>query len=129
MSRSHFFVVALCLALSACDAFEENLSFVCEGTTETKILTNQEVVSSESSQTRKFIVIRNRKIGNNECPTWSKSLIQCQSIDQSHSLSESSHAYTLTLDRASGEVNETSDTADGYTVFTGKCAPFKGPKL
>ena len=129
MRRSYFFVATLMLVLSACDVFEDNLSFVCEGTTETKTLADQEVVSTEMSQTRKFIVIRNRKIGNNECPNWSKSTIQCQSVDQSHSLSETSKAYMLTLDRSSGEITETSDTPNGYTVFTGKCAPYKGPKL
>ena len=129
MRRLYLFVFALCLALSACDAFEDSLSFVCEGTTENRTLDNNEVVSSESSQTRKFIVFRNRKIGNNECLNWTKSSIQCQSVDQSHSLSEANRAYMLTLDRTSGEVNETSDTLNGYSVFTGKCVPYKGPKL
>ena len=129
MRRAYFSVVALCFVLSACDAFEGDLSYVCEGTTETRVLANQEIVSSDSSRTRKFIVIRDRKIGKNECPTWSQSSIQCQSVDQSHSLSESARAYMLTLDRATGEVTETSDTADGYTIFTGKCMTYKGPKL
>lgn len=129
MHRSFFSVITLCVVLSACDAFEDNLSYVCEGSTETRVLANQEVVSSETSRTRKFIVIRDRKIGKSECPTWSQSTIQCQSVDQSQSLSETARAYMLTLDRATGEVTETSDTADGYAIFTGKCMTYKGPNL
>lgn len=120
---------AFMLLMMGCGVFEENITFVCQGTTETVYLKDGEVSSREISNTRRFIAIKDRKIGNNECMFWSKGRIVCQSSAKSIQHMGESLAYQLNIDRESGETNEHTETANMQRNFRGKCSHYNGPKL
>jgi hypothetical protein len=122
-------MIAVSVFLTACDAFEDNLAFVCQGKTEVSRVENDEVVMSETTNARKFLSIKNRKIGTNECLTWAKDKIICQSAEKSLSMSTDVPVYTLMINREAGTVNESTETASGHTIFKGDCIPYKGPRL
>ena len=117
------------LLSTGCGAFEDNVTFVCQGTTETVYLKDGEVLSRELSNTRRFIAIKDRKIGNNECMFWSKGRIVCQPSPKSMQHVEDELAYQLHIDRESGEVSEHTESAEMQRNFLGKCSRYKGPKL
>ena len=114
---------------TGCGAFEENITFVCQGSTENIYLQDGEVKSREVSHTRRFIAIKDRKAGNNECMFWSKGRIVCQSTAKSIQNMDEGLAYQLNIDRESGETSEYTESLGVHRKFRGKCTRYKGPNL
>lgn len=128
LSLNFTFACVTASSLIACGAFEDNLSYLCEGTSETLNLEEGEVVSREVSHTRRFISIKNRKIGNSDCLFWSDGLVLCQSSAKGLEHMEMP-SYQLRVDRETGETIENTESASQRRVFRGKCMPYKGPRL
>lgn len=114
---------------TGCGAFEENVTFVCQGSTESIYLQDGEVKSREVSNTRRFIAIKERKVGNNECMFWSKGRIVCQSTAKSIQNMDEGLTYQLNIDRESGETSEYTESQGVHRKFRGKCTRYKGPNL
>lgn len=115
--------------LQGCGAFEGDVTFVCQGTTETIYLKEGDVTSREVSNTRRFISIKDRKVGRNECMFWNKGRIVCQSSAKAIQHTGEGLAYQLIIDRESGETTEHVESTDLQRSFRGKCTHYKGPKL
>lgn len=121
-------VVAL-ITLGGCSAFDDNVTFVCQGTTETIYVKEGAVSSREVSNTRRFIAIKKRKVGNNECMFWNKGRIVCQSSAKSIQNMDETLTYQLVIDQETGETSEHVETTEMQRNFRGRCARYNGPKI
>lgn len=117
------------ILVTGCGAFEDNVTFVCKGSTETVYFKDGDISSREVSNTRRFIAIKDRKVGNNECMFWNKGRIVCQSSAKSIQHMGEGLSYQLIVDQESGEATEHTESADVQRDFRGKCTRYKGPKI
>ena len=127
--RSLVTCCVIALIGTGCGAFEENMTFVCQGSTESIYLQDGEIASREISHARRFIAIKDRKVGNNECMFWSKGRIVCQSTARSIQTMDEGLVFQLNIDRETGETTEYTESPTIQRKFRGKCAIYKGPNL
>ena len=128
-AKTNFVLAIVFVAIGACSALDSNLTFVCQGSTETIHIQKGEISGREISNTRRFIAIKNRKIGNNECMLWNKGRVVCQSSAKSIQNMDDTLAYQLNIDRESGDTYEHIETPEMQRNFRGKCTPYNGPKI